>query len=107
MVISEFMKHRFNQGKTPLLHFYRDSTNNEVDVLYPSVPKVTPIEIKLGQTIQREWMKGIKSFSKVTDVDARSMVIYGGKDNQVRSDVTFVGYTHLHEVLREMKSFQD
>jgi len=45
------IKDRFNRGKQAALHFWRDSKGLEVDLLLDDGSKLTPVEIKSGQTI--------------------------------------------------------
>jgi uncharacterized protein len=46
-----------------------------------------PIEIKSGQTINSDWLKGLKYWQTLTkQTSGNSYVIYGGEDAQNRSD---------------------
>lgn len=52
MVVTEFLKGRFNRGQQAAdLHFWRDSKGLEMDLLLDDGINLTPVEIKSGQTI--------------------------------------------------------
>ena len=54
------MKTRFNSGERAALHFWRDSNGNEVDVIADLGPKLMAIEIKSGQTVNRDFFTGLE-----------------------------------------------
>lgn len=54
MIVVDFLKNRYNQGKLSNLYFWRDSLGREVDLLIENHDGLVPIEIKSGQTIL-EW----------------------------------------------------
>jgi len=80
MVVMELLKTRANKGLDPNLFFYRDSNDNEVDVLYQDARTYRPIEIKSASTFQNEFMKGLEAFKRAYPEGAtRGTVIYGGE----------------------------
>lgn len=102
MVIAEAMKYRLNQGKNPNLSFYRDSTGNEVDLLYPIGPDVLPVEIKAGQTVTADYFRGIKAFERFRGkLDSGAVIVYGGQETQQRTGVTVTPVQGLAKVLGE------
>lgn len=85
MVICEFMKYRFNRGKTQNLSFFRDSKGNEVDLLYSVAQHNIPIEIKAGATISPVFFKGIKYFETLfPELPYGKLLVYGGSNIQRR-----------------------
>lgn len=79
MVVMELIKTRSNQGLEPHLFFYRDSNDNEVDILYQHARQYRPIEIKSAETFQMGFTKGVESFRRAYPEGAdRGAVIYGG-----------------------------
>ncbi len=79
MVVMELVKARSNKGLDPHLFFYRDSNDNEVDIIYQSARVYRPIEIKSATTFQSEFTKGLEFFKRtVPDGSAKGVVIYGG-----------------------------
>jgi predicted AAA+ superfamily ATPase len=55
-VVSELVKHRFNQGEASDLYFWRDSTGNEVDVVFETPNGLQAIEIKSVSTFAPDWI---------------------------------------------------
>jgi predicted AAA+ superfamily ATPase len=79
MVVMELVKARSNKGLDPHLFFYRDSNDNEVDVIYQYARVYRPIEIKSAMTFQSEFLKGLEVFKRsVPDRSEKGVVIYGG-----------------------------
>ncbi len=82
LVVNEFAKHALNQGFVPRLHFYRDSNGQEVDLLveYGLQPgELGLVEIKSGQTVQREWLLALNRVAAVFGPRvARRMLVHGG-----------------------------
>ncbi|MDE6418183.1 MAG: ATP-binding protein [Duncaniella sp.] len=79
MVVTEFMKGRFNAGKSGGLYFYRDSNSNEVDLLVKNGAQYDCYEIKSSSTFHPDFIKGLSSFKAAfPDLAARQSVIYTG-----------------------------
>jgi uncharacterized protein len=52
------VKTRLNRGERAAFHFWRDSNGNEVDLIADAGMKLMPIEIKSGQTLNRDFSWG-------------------------------------------------
>lgn len=79
MVINEFVKDAFNNGKEPNLSFWRDSTGNEVDLLISIKGKQLAYEIKSGATYSSDDFKGIKVWANLSKTSPDDCyVIYSG-----------------------------
>ncbi|MFQ6611405.1 MAG: ATP-binding protein [Fidelibacterota bacterium] len=103
MIISEFIKFRFNLGKQANYYFFRDNSGNEVDLLFERSGTIFPIEIKSGQTIHYNFFRGIQYFKSIAKTKAgKGAVIYGGSDFQDRTNLTIAGYKHIHSLLEEI-----
>ena len=86
-IVMEALKDRLNAGHTAEMYFYRDSNGNEVDLLMPSGPRLQAIEVKAGATVNPDYFRGLKAFSKQhPDVLAAGCVVFGGEQGQARSD---------------------
>lgn len=79
MVVIEALKRRYNQGKESGLYFYRDHHQNEIDLLYPDGNRYIPMEIKSSRTYQKDFLKGIHYFQKLTGQADDGMLIYDGE----------------------------
>lgn len=88
-IISELLKNRYNKGQRSNLYFWRESAGYEIDVLLDEGLHTLPIEIKSGQTIHSEWLKGIKYWQKITG-QSGGIVFYGGTENQARSEQIYI-----------------
>ncbi len=91
MVIGEFLKYRFNNGKSSNLTFFRDSKGNEVDIVYSVAQHKIPVEIKAGKTIREDFFKGLQYFETIfPEMPYGKFLIYGGKDIQNRKDAKVI-----------------
>jgi len=98
MVVVDVLKTRFNKAKTNNLYFWRDNVGNEVDLLLDNGLSITPIEIKSGQTVTKDYFKGLLYWNKLTDTEG-GYVVYGGGMSQKRSTgVTVLPYQTVHLV---------
>jgi uncharacterized protein len=95
LVVMEFVKHALNQGTSPTLHYYRDSTGLEVDLLVEyGVPpgRIGLVEVKSGQTYHADFARSIQQVGGLMgDKAGPRMVVYGGEQRYVRDGVDVVG----------------
>ena len=95
-VTSELLKVRYNAGEVSNLYFWRDRSGHEVDVLIDHGNDLSPLEIKSGQTINRDYFKGLDFWHKLAGETAgQAWLIYGGEAKQVRSDVTILPWNGI------------
>ncbi len=90
MMVIEFLKERYNNGELDNLFFWRDKTGNEVDVLQDNGPSLTATELKAGETIAQDAFKGLDYFKAINTKKIIAQLIYGGKQEQKRTDGTIV-----------------
>ena len=86
MIVSELLKERFNRGEVDNLFYWQDKTGNEIDVLIENEGKLTAIELKAGQTISSDYFKNLKYFAALETGEVERFVVYGGNQEQKRSD---------------------
>lgn len=103
LVISEFIKMRFNNLKDFNLYFYRDNNGTEIDLMYLKGNEIIPIEIKSGETISEEYFKNINKVSRFMNNIKSSYVVYAGVDKQIRNDVKVYPYLNIGELFEDMK----
>jgi predicted AAA+ superfamily ATPase len=61
LVVTEFLKGRFNKGQQADIYFWRDSKKGlEVDLLLDDGSSLKPVEIKSGQTVVPDFMTSIR-----------------------------------------------
>ena len=46
LIVTEMLKRRLNEGKEPNIYFYRDSNQNEIDILQTAPEGLHAIEVK-------------------------------------------------------------
>ncbi|PKK35984.1 hypothetical protein BWI96_13185 [Siphonobacter sp. SORGH_AS_0500] len=97
-VILEIMKELLNQGKRPQLYYWRDSNQNEVDLLIQQGLQLKAIEIKAGKTINSEFFKGLNYFHKLVP-DADLNLVYNGNEFQQRSDCTIYPMHQINSII--------
>jgi len=98
LVILEVMKKHYNQGRRPQLYYWRDSNQNEVDLLIQDGMKLHAVEIKSGKTINSDFFKGLTYFKKMAP-DTQLHLVYGGNEYQKRSEATVLGVEQLEDIL--------
>lgn len=98
-VVAELLKERLHKGLSNNLYFFRDNVGNEVDILLDYGTKVVPVEIKLGQTINEDFFKGLHYYNKVNSKTvSKPTLIYGGVDNQRRENCRIISYRDIASV---------
>lgn len=99
-VVAELIKARLNQGEPRSLHFWRDSNGNEVDVIAELGPKLLPIEIKSGQTLNRDFFTGLERWKVLAgDRATTPALVYGGTGSLVHRDINVFGWDAVGRVL--------
>ena len=96
MVVSEFVKKAYAQGREPNLYFWRDSNNEEVDLLEEYGATLNCYEIKSSATMHTEHFKSLKSFAKNDGLDiTRLHVVYGGDEDVQTSNGSYISWKNL------------
>jgi len=102
-VVLEALKYRYNLGKRDNLNFFRDSSGNEIDLVYNIAQALLPIEIKSGQTISSDYFKGLQKFKKIfPDLPYGQVIIYGGDTIQDRTDVRIITIDRFSKALEDI-----
>jgi len=80
LVILEFLKNRLNQGKLPNLLYYRDKSQNEVDILQEQGNQIHAFEIKSAKSFHKDFLSNLNYLKKILGEDLRStQLIYDGE----------------------------
>ncbi len=100
LVVIELLKNRYNSGKTDNLYFWRNNAGNELDLILDNGPTLTPVEIKIGQTITKDYFKGLIYWNGLSNTNA-GYVVYAGEEYQNRSKgIEVVPYTKIHRYIK-------
>lgn len=98
-VVNEVFKARLNYGLPPRLHFWRDYSGKEVDLLVGSHPGLVPIEMKSGTTVTGDYFKGLTYWSRLSGAPPEDgIVVYGGDQDQLRSMGKVVSWRSMNEL---------
>ena len=89
MVVADMVKFYTNKGINPPLYYWRDKTGHEIDIIVDNYNEIIPIEVKAGKTFMTNWFKNINYWKKLSRQE-KGFVLYGGKQEQKRSDGNFV-----------------
>lgn len=99
-IVLEILKHRFNQGLENGVFFYRDSNQNEVDILLKQEGEITAIEVKSSSTYTAEFEKSLKKIQDYVKTPvARKIVVYAGDFENTAGDIKVVNYKNLSSVI--------
>lgn len=100
-VVTEALKQRYNQGKESNLYFYRDSNQNEIDLLLKRNTRLYGIEIKSSMTYHKDFEKALKRIDEwvKAPVDGKA-VVYAGNYENTAGEIKLLNYTNMDEVLK-------
>lgn len=100
-VVTEALKQRYNQGKESNLYFYRDSNQNEIDLLLKRNTRLYGIEIKSSMTYHKDFEKALKRIDEWVKalVDGKA-VVYAGNFENTAGEIKLLNYTNMDEVLK-------
>lgn len=99
-VVMEALKKCYNHGKESNLYFYRDSNQNEIDLLIKNNSGFYGIEIKSSMTYHSDFEKALKQMNKwiKSRVEGKA-VIYSGQLENTTGAIKLLNYTHLNDIL--------
>ena len=95
-VLSELLKARLHRGDEAELYFWRDAAGHEIDFLIADGEKLTPMEVKSGQTVASDFFAGLRFWRELAgDPAAPAALVYGGDRSFRREDVTVYRWSDL------------
>jgi predicted AAA+ superfamily ATPase len=98
LIVSEFIKQRYQQGEISQLYFWRDKTGHEVDLILDEAGVLRPIEIKSSETIASDFYKNLHFFNQLSGGKPQdALLVYGGSQIQYRHEIKSVGWRDLAE----------
>jgi len=96
LIVIELMKAALFKGEEPQLYFWRDTNQNEVDLLCETDGKLEAIEIKSGETKNQKFYDGLKKFSEVSGISlSDTKVVYGGSDSYRGENQKFISWKEM------------
>lgn len=99
-IVMEVVKHRYNRGLLNGVYFYRDSNQNEVDILLKEEGEITAIEVKSSMTYHTSFENTISKISEwIKTPVVNKMIVYTGDFENTSGGVKLLNYKHLQEHL--------
>lgn len=92
LVISEIIKCQVHNGKRPSVFYWRESNGVEIDcIIEKESGESVALEIKAGQTFNKDFLKNLKLFPTRDQNDKiEKVILYTGRDASVISEVRVV-----------------
>jgi len=102
LIVTEVIKHRFNQGKEDGVFFYRDSNQNEVDILLKQEGEIIAIEVKSSMTYHASFEKTLRILPEwIKTPVIRRAIVYAGEFENAVSDIKLLNYNNLDDLIKE------
>ncbi len=87
-----------NRGLKENLYFWRDNSGHEIDCIIEKGGRLLPLEIKSGKTINLDFFKGLKYWSKISKTEGEeAYLVYGGSMDQKRKYGNVLGWKSFAE----------
>ena len=95
-VVTEVIKHRFNQGLAADLYFWRDNHGVELDLVFEDAGRLQSVEIKSGTTFAMDWLQTARRWKALAGDDAaQPIVLYGGQSSFDLADARVLSWREI------------
>lgn len=96
LIVVELLKRRLNEGKESNLYFYRDSNQNEVDILVDHGSSLDAIEVKSAMTYSPSFEKALLKVNDwVNPTVGLRAIVYAGALEDDKGDIRLLNYRNL------------
>ena len=96
LVVMEALKSKYNRFKPYQLCYYRDSNNNEVDLILDFTTHLDAVEIKSSQTFDKSFLKGLNYIRGILPEKIRNTTVcYSGDIEQTIDGTKLVNYKNI------------
>lgn len=96
LIVVELLKRRLNEGKESNLYFYRDSNQNEVDILVNNGSSLDAIEVKSAMTYNPSFEKALLKVNEwVYPPVGKRTIIYAGTLEDDKGDIRLLNYRNM------------
>jgi len=100
MIVMEAIKHRYNMGLKGGVFFYRDSNQNEVDLLIKQEGELTAIEVKSSMTYSSSFEKTLTQIEGwIKTPISKKAIVYSGNFENTSGDINLINYRHISSIL--------
>jgi predicted AAA+ superfamily ATPase len=102
LVIADIVKSRRHKSLMDNFYFYRDSNQNEVDLLIDDLQTLDAVEIKSSETFSTSLLKGLNHFRKVFPKKARRTILCSAaKQEMPFQEHQLVHFRNISEVINQ------
>ena len=100
MIVMEAIKHRYNMGLEGGVFFYRDSNQNEVDLLIKQEGELTAIEVKSSMTYSSSFEKALTQIEGwIKTPISKKAIVYSGYFENTSGNINLINYRHISSIL--------
>lgn len=100
MIVMEAIKHRYNMGLEGGVFFYRDSNQNEVDLLIKQEGELTAIEVKSSMTYSSSFEKTLTQIEGwIKTPISKKAIVYSGDFENTSGNINLIDYRHISSIL--------
>ncbi len=100
MIVMEAIKHRYNMGLEGGVFFYRDSNQNEVDLLIKQGGELTAIEVKSSMTYSSSFEKALTQIEGwIKTLISKKAIVYSGDFENTSGKINLINYRHISSIL--------
>jgi predicted AAA+ superfamily ATPase len=100
----EVIKHRYNRGLLDGVYFYRDSNQNEVDILLKEEGEITAIEVKSSMTYHSSFEDSISKLAEwIKTPISNKLIVYTGDFENTTANIKVLNYRHLQAYLPHLE----
>lgn len=100
MIVMEAIKHRYNMGLEGGVFFYRDSNQNEVDILIKQEGELTAIEVKSSMTYSSSFEKTLTLIEGwIKTPISKKAIVYSGDFENTSGNINLINYRHISSIL--------
>lgn len=100
IIVMEAIKHRYNMGLEGGVFFYRDSNQNEVDLLIKQEGELTAIEVKSSMTYSSSFEKALTQIEGwIKTPISKKAIVYSGDFENTSGNINLINYRHISSIL--------
>jgi len=100
LVVADVIKSRKNKGLLDNFFFYRDSNQNEVDLIIDDLLTIDAVEIKSSETFNNNLLKGLKYIRKILpDKTRKTYLCYAGLQEMQFQEHQLANFRNVSKLL--------
>ncbi|MBO9617891.1 MAG: ATP-binding protein [Niabella sp.] len=96
LIVLEFLKHRFNEGKLSNLFYYRDKSQHEVDIIQEQGNDLYAYEIKSAKNFHKDFLNNLTYLKNLLGKSlVSSQLIYDGDRDILNTDNGMTNFRNI------------